>query len=299
MPKPGHCLLCKREAELQHSHVLPAFVFRWLRESSGNGFLRNSTTPNRRTQDGEKRYWLCLNCEGLFGEPEKAFAEQLFYPYLAHSGGQHRYAHWLSRFCVSVSWRVLQCFLEREGLGDWDEESLRCAQRAELGWREYLLGSRRRPGEFRQHILPLDQIESTTAALASNINRYLMRAVAMDVCRGSKVIFTFAKLGRFVILGIVRASSQIEFKGTLVDPAQGVIRPRTYDLPNALMQYFNSKAQTMGQALSSISDRQRQNVEATFHANVDRFVGSDAFNAMNADVEMFGDDAFSHRGDEN
>jgi hypothetical protein len=65
------------------------------------------------------------------------------------------------------------------------------------------------------------------------------------------------------------------------------------------MQHFNSKAQTMGQALSSISDRQRQNVEATFRANVDGFVGSDAFNAMNADVEMFGDDAFSHRGDEN
>jgi hypothetical protein len=126
-----------------------------------------------------------------------------------------------------------------------------------------------------------------------------MRAVDMDICRGSKIIFTFAKLGRFVILGIVRDSPLTEFKGTLVHPVQGVIRPRTYDLPHALIQYLNSKAQTMGQALASMSDRQLQNVETTFRASVDRFVGSDAFNAMNADVEMFGDDAFSHRSDEN
>jgi hypothetical protein len=298
MPQRGNCLLCQEDAELQHSHVLPAFAFRWLRESSGSGFIRTSRAPNLRAQDGEKRYWLCSDCEQDFGELEKAFSERLFQPYLAKSGTEFRYAHWLSRFCVSVSWRVLQFFLEGEHLHTWSPESLECARRAELAWREYLTGSRRRPGEFQQHILPLDRIESTTAPMVPNINRYLMRAIAMDVCRGTKMIFTFAKLGRFVILGIVRDSGRNEFQGTLVHPAQGVICPRKYILPKALMGYFNDKAQTMAQALSSMSDRQLQTVDATFRANIDRYMGSDAFEAMNADVEMFGDNAFSQRDEE-
>jgi hypothetical protein len=298
MPRRDNCLLCQQEAELRHSHILPAFAFRWLRESSGNGFLRSSATPNRRTQDGEKRHWLCFDCEHLFGESEKAFAEQLFHPYLANSGGEYRYAHWLSRFCVSVSWRVLQRFLEGEHFGDWDTESIECARRAELAWREYLIGSRRRPGEYHQHILPLDAIEDTSAPMSPNINRYLMRAIAMDICRGTRFIFTFAKLGRFVILGIVRDSGMNELRGTLVHPAQGMIRPRKYYLPRALMDYLNDKAQTMLDALSSMSDRQQQTVDTTFRANVDKFLGSDAFKAMNTDVEMFGRDAFGKRRNE-
>jgi hypothetical protein len=44
--------------------------------------------------------------------------------------------------------------------------------------------------------------------------------------------------------------------------------------------------------LASVSPRQRQKIDAAFRANIDRLAESDAFVAMNADVEMFGDDAF-------
>jgi len=58
MPR-GQCRLCQADADLQLSHILPAFVFRWLRESAGGNPIRNTSTPNLRVQDGLKRYWLC------------------------------------------------------------------------------------------------------------------------------------------------------------------------------------------------------------------------------------------------
>lgn len=80
MPE-GRCQLCGSESILQLSHILPAFVFRWMRETSGNGHLRFGEAPNLRVQDGLKRHWLCASCESLFARSETAFADQLFHPY--------------------------------------------------------------------------------------------------------------------------------------------------------------------------------------------------------------------------
>jgi hypothetical protein len=288
----GPCLLCGRDAELQLSHVLPAFVFRWLRESSGNGFIRRNRTPNRRIQDGEKRYWLCVDCEQLFGGWEKSFAERLFQPYLKSSGEPIGYAHWLMRFCVSVSWRVLQYFKEHGVLKALEPHALAHVERAEEAWRDYLLGRRKRPGEFEMHLLPLDRIESATMPLVPQINRYLMRACHMDFLQGKDAIFTYAKMGRFIVIGMIHEPNKARWKGTKVDPVSGMIRPREYELPASLLEYLKEKAQHTHAALASVSPKQRQKIDEAFRANIDQLAKSDAFVAMNADVEMFGDDAF-------
>src|SRR5271169_2274152 len=104
----GRCYLCQSDSDLQSSHILPAFVYRWLRESSGNSPIRATTAPNLRVQDGIKRYWLCAACEERFSRFETAFANNLFYPYLDASARPFQYSRWLLQFCTSVSWRVLR-----------------------------------------------------------------------------------------------------------------------------------------------------------------------------------------------
>jgi hypothetical protein len=51
----------------------------------------------------------------------------------------------------------------------------------------------------------------------------------------------------------------------------------------------------MAEALSSMSEVQQANVAKAFRGSIDRYKDSDAFAAMSADVEMFGDAAFSKR----
>jgi hypothetical protein len=293
MPR-GTCILCEKECELQLSHVLPAFVFRWKRET-GIGHFRTTREPNLRVQDGVKEYWLCPSCEELFGRSEKRFADHIFYPYLAASGTTIRYSQWLLHFCTSVSWRVLRFFLSKGNFNDWEPESIARISEAEVVWREYLLGKRPHPGEFQQHLLPLDQISSSSTDLAPNINRYIMRAIHMDFCRGPKSIFTYSKLGRFIIFGFVHESNYSKWKGTKVHATSGFIGPKEYILPRELLEYLNSKALQASQALGSVSDKQQTKIEESFRKNQDQYIGSDAFAAMQADVELFGSKTFSKR----
>jgi hypothetical protein len=291
----GQCRLCQAQAELQLSHVLPAFVYRWLRTSSGNGHIRGSDKPNRRVQDGLKLYWLCSRCEGLLSVSEGEFANKLFLPYTNGTKKSVRYSSWLMHFCTSLSWRVLRFYFERNEWDGWSADSIARMNEAETVWREVLLKSRPHPGLLQQHILPLDQIESTTGSFAPNINRYLMRAIQMDLCRSNKAIYTYAKLGRFIVLGFVHEPNLGHWRGTKVHANEGVIEPRQYVVPGVLGDYLNEKARKMSEALRSMSEAQQGKVDLAFRENVDRYIGSDAFTAMRADVEMFGDATFSKK----
>lgn len=291
----GSCRLCQQQAELKNSHVIPAFVFRWLRETSGNGHIRRMDEPNRRVQDGLKRYWLCTSCEALLNTSETSFATNLFHPYQTQSGAIFRYTDWLMRFCVSVSWRVLTYFLVETPITDIDETFHDYANEASSVWREFLLDQRRHPSQFQQHILPLDRIDSATFPLAPNINRYLTRAIDIDLCRSDSRSFIYSKIGRFVILGFINEPNPNQWKGTKVNVSGGIIEPKKYILPRAFGEFLNSKAERMASRLASISDNQNRKIEAAFRDNLDRFLGSDAFASMQADIELFGDSAFITR----
>lgn len=288
------CRLCGEERPLLLSHILPAFVFKWQRESAGGSHLRSTAEPNLRVQDGIKMHWLCAECEERFSKDERAFATRIFYPVLADSSKRYPYGPWLLRFCASVSWRLLRLALEKNDFPGWDPADVEQCRRAELVWREFLLGKRPHPGDHRQHLLPLDIVESTNMdSAAPNINRYLTRMIQMDLCRGQHSIFTFAKLGRFAIFGFVRPDAKQRWKGANVASNEGWVGPRDYELPSALWEFMNEKARAAKAAMAGVTEKQQAKIEESFAKNIDDYAGSDAFRAMQADVEMFGSDAFA------
>lgn len=288
------CRLCNAEATLQHSHILPAFVFRWMRESSGGGYLRLGMTPNRRVQDGLKRYWLCVDCEELFSRAETDFANKVFYPYTSDNSSRIIYGDWLLRFCVSVSWRVLQFCKEEISLNSFGTDVTSRIIEAEAAWKAFLLAKRQHPGPFRQHLLPFDAIESITFGqdLSPNLNRYLMRTTDMDLCEGETASFVYSKLGRFVILGFIRQDRPNQWQGSRVQLRTGRIEPRTYTINRGLFDYLNARARLVAELQSGISPRQAQKSDEARRANVENYVGSDEFLAMLNDLRMFGDAAF-------
>lgn len=287
----GQCRLCRAHSELQLSHILPAFVFRWLR-SSGSGYMRGVGDPNRRVQDGPKLYWLCSSCEELLSVSEGQFASKLFHPVTNDSKKTVRYSSWLMHFCTSLSWRVLRFHLEQNKWDGWSEDSMARVHNAELMWREVLLGTLPHAGLLQQHILPLSSIERAGGALAPNINRYLLRAVDIDVLRSEKAIYTYAKLGRFVVLGFIHEPNMGSWGGTKVLANEGFIEPERLTIPASLWRYLNEKAASTTEAFSSMSAAQQAKILKSVETNVDRLIDSDAFAAMHADVAMFGDAAF-------
>src|SRR5690348_14377968 len=95
------CRLCGRPEVLQRSHVLPAFVFKWLKETSATGYLRSTQAMNKRVQDGIKEKWLCTECETRLSVWETQFASTLFHPLNADGGQKIPYSSWLLKFCIS------------------------------------------------------------------------------------------------------------------------------------------------------------------------------------------------------
>lgn len=284
------CAFCAKPARLRTSHVLPAFIFRWLRNRSGRGHIRHTDSPNKRVQDGLKLAWLCADCEALFSRFETAFATKLFHPWHA---GQHtvRYDRWLLKFCVSVSWRVLRYARGRNKATTYTEEQQELMDRAEARWRAFLVDEAPHPAEFEQHLLVFDRIESTTVPdLPPNMNRFMTGAVTLDLVGSERSLMTFAKLGRFMVFGIIQKGPN-RWEGTKVHVKDGVYQPRKVVIPAGLLDLFKEKAAHAASALDAISPSQKDKIDAHVLGNLDSFIESDQFASILADAEMFGEKA--------
>lgn len=288
------CALCHEERSLRLSHIVPAFVFRWMKETSGTGNLRGSLNPNVRVQDGLKVSLLCGNCEQIFSDWERQFASAIFHPYRSDQVAPRRYTEWCLKFCVSVSWRVLTYLSASSSLDQLSDTQRRQVDAALDVWREFLLGRRRHPGAFEQHLLPFSEIESTNIPdLPPNFNRFLARGAHMDFMHSdSGFMSTFVKMGPFMLFGFI-AKPADKWIGTRVAVSNGTVDPRDYRLPASLFDYLKQKAKESGNVLASLSDNQKMKIQDSIVKNADRIRGSELMKAISADVAMFGEQALN------
>ena len=102
----GKCALFDIETELNHSHIIPKFAFDYLKETGGR-YLRTYDQPNKRLQDGPKRYLLSRRAELEFSKRERWFANNIFIPYMKDDEKYFVYNENFAFFIISVLWRVL------------------------------------------------------------------------------------------------------------------------------------------------------------------------------------------------
>ena len=295
-PMPTNpCRLCGETKELRESHILPGFVYRWMKETSATGYLRFGQQPNARVQDGLKLHLLCGDCEQRFNQWETEFANRIFHPMTRGDAVRTSYDLWLLLFCASVSWRVLVYHIDTTHLRSVPAALLPSVERAELTWREFLLGSRPRPQPHEQHILPLPRgvIGSHTYSdMPTNINRYLFRSSEMTVASNNRDAFTYAKMGPFIILGFIAMPRPKQWVGTRVNTHGGTIGPRNYVLPKPFDKFIFERADLAATLQERMSDRQHAKIAETYRGNMDRAAQSDSMQAMHQDVELFGRRAF-------
>jgi len=78
---PGPCSLCLQPKPLRESHVIPAFVGRWLKKDIGDGVFIRASDHQTVKQDTTKLPLLCADCENLRSPAEKWFREHVFVPF--------------------------------------------------------------------------------------------------------------------------------------------------------------------------------------------------------------------------
>ena len=290
----GVCAFCATRARLVESHVLPAFVYRWLRDRSGTGHIRRTDSPNRRVQDGLKLPWLCQQCEGRFSRYETAFATKVFHPWQT---GMNRiaYGEWLLKFCVSISWRVLRYARGRNKDAQYTDIQRSLMDDAEMRWRAFLKDEAPHPGAFEQHLLISDVIESTTIRdLPNNMNRFMTGAVTLDIVGSQQSLMTFSKLGRFIVFGMIQ-KGEGRWEGTKVHVRHGLLKPSRVVVPGSLIPLIREKSALLAAAAESMSAVQRTKVDNAVLDNLSKFAASDHFKAIEADWRMFGEDAVLYK----
>lgn len=290
------CRLCSQVRPLQESHVLPAFAIRWLKQTSV-GHFRTVEEPNKRIQDGPKEYWLCEVCEQLFSRWETRFAQVIFSELSEHGPGETRpaYGDWALKFACSVSWRVLQLVSQKglEYLGPID--SARAAKASQV-WKEFLLGARVHPGEFEQHLVHLDAPAEVSDTPSPHLARYMLRSFDLDVVTSPKFCFTYAKLGRVAIFGAIRFDRRSDWQGTRLHVRQGRVGAEPVALPYLIAKYWNDRADHVMRSVQSLSPQQNKKIENLLNSTDPNVLAqSEGFRAMQADVHLSGDRAFTRK----
>jgi len=106
------CNFCKDNVpKLEISHIIPKFIYKWLKETSTTKIMRSANNPNKPAQDGYKVPFLCKTCESNFSSYEKYFSEKIFKPFVESNDLEifKNINHQKFKdFVTSLIWRVAQ-----------------------------------------------------------------------------------------------------------------------------------------------------------------------------------------------
>lgn len=122
----GTCALCDaKEVELRESHIIPKFVYDWIKETSITGHLRSSEDINIRSQDGLKVHLLCSQCELSLSKLEKQMSSYLFKAIANYQKPKKEIQinDDVRLGILSIFWRILVATTEREC--NWVAEDVR------------------------------------------------------------------------------------------------------------------------------------------------------------------------------
>ena len=284
------CALCHTDSHLIESHIVPSFVFKWLRENSATGFMRMKTNPNLRIQDGFKIPLLCSSCEKLLNTFESPFSREIFYPLHKENKFRLKYRDWCLKFAVSVSWRSLLYLLnyaEDNGPPFPEEVSVSIDVALEL-WRKFLLGKKRNPGKFEQHLLPLAQIQSFTGDknLLDFIHRYFFLSVDVDVAWNEERAFVYTKMCRIILFGRLYDVKPKMWKGLKVSANRGIIGPKTMKIGQDTLNYIFSRVKNAALMENSLSEVQKEKIHKSSQKDINRILSSESKRAWDYDNKI-------------
>lgn len=288
----GQCKLCKKHSKLENSHFIPKFIGRWIKKTSITGFLREYDNVEKRQQDIAKEYWLCGSCEDRFSVWETKFANTIFYPFVNEEQHIANYDSWLAKFSASLSWRTLTYVREKNienGTYNKNPEYVNAINLAEDHMSKFLLGEVDNLNQYEQHIFPLEPIESSAeTSLPTNINRYFLRNMSMDIVGNDENIFVFTKIPRFVILGCIKAREKGKLRNSRVSLSSGKIKPRDYWWPDGFVNYMFEEAKKISVKYEEIPEVYHKKFDEYIRKNPEKTVDSELFKAFLHDYKRFG-----------
>ena len=265
----GKCKLCHKEKELQESHIIPKFVYNWMKQT-GTGRFRQGLNINKPLQDGIKVHLLCRDCELEFSKREDWFKKNIFSRFINKDQTTFIPSDNLEYFAVSLLWRVL-VFFKDDGNSYKFQEKL---NEVEQEWRKYLYENEDLKKYKTIHLMcNSEDIEIPNAP--KNICSYLLRDVDIEIGEGDVKCFIYAKFARFMLIGIIEGFESSSFEETDISKSMNTNFQRIND-PDFVGFIFNRAANTKN--FEDLSIEQQEKNSKYFNKRIDQIKGNDYWN---------------------
>jgi hypothetical protein len=266
----GTCALCKGDSELQKSHIIPKFVFKWLKDTSATGLMRQAVNPQKPIQDGETKRMLCKECEKKFSKFETSFANNIFYPYQKEKTINFQIDKNIINFAISISWRIASKSLS--GFKEFQPSMFPHLENAINYWNT-ILNEGKEDEYFEHHILFLDILNQPHGNL-EKFNFYMLRCIDSTIVADSNEVFCFTKFPGMFIISLIYPNKNIENKNTKLSMGENIIGPQTY-----VHAHFDEFLQHRVQEAfkHKLSDRQQQKLTERILKNKERALSSESF----------------------
>lgn len=278
----GSCSLCKKKDNLQESHIIPKFIFKWIKNTSGTGFMANADDSSKRIQDGMKMHLLCKNCEEQFSKFENYFAKQIFLPFHNEKLRSFEYNSNLKLFVVSLSWRSLMVCRNSFQSELPNYNSL--LDQAEVEWRQFLLG-KQETISYECHLRFLDYIRNQIN-LHPKFNSYTLRSTDATLVGNSKRILSYVKLPWMIFLTSIHPINLENWSGTLIKKHGKIDASIQSDSDVGFNKFLSDRINNIfdksGPSMETIKTR----LERANKKDPTRFLESASFQAMIAEGDL-------------
>lgn len=286
------CALCRLEAELEESHIIPKFVYRSLKKNSPTGNMRMTIEPNKKVQDGDKLFLLCGSCEDLFNNYETLFAGNVYHKFQSGTLNEFEYDSWLERFIVSVNWRNLYLdiieFVKKPNINARELEHLiDCEQKL----REFLLNKNEGLGCIENHIFFFNKIETSSKEVADlNLHSALGSSVMgyTVLCDSYDSSYIFLNLQGLIMVTILKPSNHDSWDKTMVEKSGIFNLQEAQYIRSPLMSELEYIATKINNSQSKLSDTQRAKILESIKNNSEKYLKSNAFKRSQNDKELRG-----------
>lgn len=272
------CKLCGKKAHLRESHIIPKFVFNWMKKT-GTGRFRQKKVLNKPLQDGIKDFLLCDDCENEFGKREDWFKRNVFERYLIDPKATFKTSDELLYFAVSILWRVLIYFKD-DGNNYRFMENLNLAA---IEWKNFLLKNE-----------PLDKFKDINLVFipenieieggGDNSYSYFFRAVDIEIAEGDKKAFVYAKFSRFILFGVIAGITENDFSGTNIQKSD-ILNPLKQTMDDADVVDFIVNRSMNVMSYKDLSSTQQQQNDKYFSTRIEKIKGNDYWNVLKKDIE--------------
>jgi len=279
----GTCRLTRKETELRNSHIYPKFVVEWMKKT-GSKYQRGYTTPNKREQDGYKRYLLSEEAEQLFSKSEKWFAENIFRKYLDNSFIQMTYDENLFYFAISMLWRIL--VLEIEHPNNKSFKFRDTLIDTEKQWRNFLLNGIYPKDYDKIHLILTDNVVYHTMP-SQSVDYYLTRMMDGTTVFNEKFRYCsmYAKFSKFIFWSFLLENDEYKMSNTKINPIKGTIGiPQKFDSIQ-ILSFIPHRIRLIDN-MELASDKQQEIILEEILKNKEHYLNSELADSLEFDYAM-------------